>query len=72
MVLSNYHLTHVMEKGWSEEAREPEEPTIIVNVEDPVDTSDGVSEEVSFCLVELFKVLVQYVMDKLRSKLKTV
>lgn len=48
-----------MEKGWSEEPTGPEEPTIIVNVEDSVDTSDGVSEEVSFCLVELFKVLVQ-------------
>ena len=61
-----------MEKGWSEESTGPEEPTIIVNVEDPVDTSDGVNEKVSFCLVELFKVLVQYVINKLRSKLKSV
>ena len=61
-----------MEKGWSEEPTVPEEPTIIINVEDPVDITDRVSEEVSFCLVELFKVFVQYVMDKLRSKLKTV
>lgn len=61
-----------MEKEWSEEPKGPDEPTIIVNVEDPVDTTDRVSEEVSFCLVELFRVLVQYVIYKLRSKLKTV
>ena len=61
-----------MERGWSEEPTVPEKPTIIVNVEDPVDITDGVCEEVSFCLVELFEVLVQYVMDKLRSKLKTI